>query len=393
MAGRAFGNVSNPLRIITVVGARPQFVKAAPVSQAICSRRAMGESIEEKLVHSGQHYDYEMSAVFFDELGLPEPAYHLEVGSASHASQTGTMMQRLEPVLSNDPPDVLMLYGDTNTTLAAALVAAKLQVPIAHVEAGLRSHRRDMAEEVNRVVTDRLADLLFCPSETSSSNLATEGITAGVEVVGDVMLDILSWWVAGGAHDGHVLDRFDLAGRHYAVATIHRAENSDDPVRLAGIIEGIERLGEAGLRVVVPLHPRIRSRLTDWNGTARVKVVEPIGYRDMMALVAGSTVVLTDSGGLQKEAYWLGTPCVTMRDETEWVETVDVGWNALVGADPTRIVEAALSSDVVRARERPSLYGTGHASEAIVSHLVKRFGHRGGRPHTPGTTPARRAPS
>lgn len=322
------------MRVVTVVGARPQFVKAAVVSHAL--RKA---GIEEVLIHTGQHYDDEMSRVFFDELGIPEPQVNLEVGSGTHALQTGETMIRLESeLLRMDSPDWVLVYGDTNATIAGALVAAKLHLPIAHVEAGLRSFNRRMPEEINRVVTDHLADLCFCPTPTAVNNLRTEGIIEGVHLTGDVMFDATRAFAERATERVSLASLVAHAPGAYMVATIHRAENTDDPARLAGIFEG---LGRVGLPVVLPLHPRTRARLEVVRVPENVEITPPLGYLAMLRIVRSAKCVLTDSGGLQKEALWLGVPCVTLRDETEWVETLEGGWNRLAGANPSRIVALA----------------------------------------------------
>jgi UDP-GlcNAc3NAcA epimerase len=357
------------MHLVTVVGARPQFVKASAFAAAIRDDPS-GEPIVHHLVHTGQHYDDAMSGVFFRELGIPAPTIDLDVGSGGHGEQTGEMMKRLEPAISELAPDAVLVYGDTNSTLAAALVAAKLDIPIAHVEAGLRSYRRAMPEEINRVVTDRLSTLLFCPSAEAAANCEREGITSGVEVVGDVMRDVLDVQVRSlpdGLHEELGVE----AGR-YALATIHRAENTDDPARLAAVLEGLVRVAAAGLPVVLPAHPRTRA-VADLDALAArgVLVVEPQSFQRMVALEAGARVVLTDSGGVQKEALWLGVPCVTLRDETEWVETVESGWNRLVGADADAIEAAALAERPEG--DPPALYGDGHASERVLASLRRRF--------------------
>ena len=348
------------MKIVTVVGARPQFIKASPMS------RALRQVHQEILVHTGQHYDDNMSAVFFRELGIPEPDVHLGAGGGGHAEQTAKMLICIEQVLLRERPDWLLIYGDTNSTVAGALAAAKVHVPIAHVEAGLRSFNRRMPEEVNRVVADHLATLLLCPSEVAQRNLASEGIVAGVQVVGDVMADALLD-AAARAEASTVLARHGLAVRGYVLATIHRAENTDDPTRLAAIVGA---LGDLDRPILLPLHPRTRKALTAAGLTLPpgVRVCEPLGYLDLVRALRDADLALTDSGGLQKEACWLGVPCVTLRDETEWVETVQGGWNVLVGADRARIVTA------VRAARRPAdhapLYGgDGHASTRIVACL------------------------
>jgi len=357
------------LAVATVVGARPQFIKAAPVSRAIAAHNAASPDrlIHEILIHTGQHYDREMSAVFFAELGLPDPAHHLGVGSGTHGVQTGEMLKGLDAVLAAERPAVVLVYGDTNSTLAGALAAAKLHIPVAHVEAGLRSFNRRMPEEINRVVTDHLATWLFCPSQESVRNLAREGIDKGVHLVGDVMYDVMRWHL-GRAAAGSALARLSLEPGRYALATVHRAENTDDPARLRAIFAALESLAADGMRVIVPLHPRTRHVLDALGvAPARVETLPPASHETMLALEASARVILTDSGGVQKEAYWLGVPCVTLRDETEWVETVAGGWNALVGADPDRIIDAAR-----RARpqgQRAPLYGEGDVAARLVGVL------------------------
>lgn len=321
------------MRVCTIVGARPQFVKAAVVSRALTAA-----GIEEVLVHTGQHYDATMSRVFFDELSIPRPAVNLEVGSGSHAVQTGAMMTGLETFLQAQPTmDGVVIYGDTNSTLAGALVAAKLHIPVAHVEAGLRSFNRRMPEEVNRVVADQLATLLFCPTQTAIDNLRNEGITEGVHLTGDVMLDATRFFGDEAATHAPLGTLTTQGPQTYYLATVHRAENTDDPARLAGIFGG---LGRAEVPVLLPLHPRTRARLGDLVLPENVKLMEPVPYLAMLTLVRHAKAVLTDSGGLQKEAFWLGVPCVTLREETEWVETLDNGWNRLVGANEEAVAAA-----------------------------------------------------
>ncbi len=349
------------MHIVTVIGARPQFVKAAPVS-----RRLLEAGMRESLVHTGQHYDREMSAVFFKEMGIPEPVANLGVGSASHAVQTGEMMIALEEFLAGGrPPDWVMVYGDTNSTLAGALVAAKCHIPLAHVEAGLRSFNRSMPEEINRVVTDRLSQLLCCPTQTAVDNLRREGITEGVRLTGDVMLDATRMFAEAARCRLTLGDVTSHAAGSYFAATVHRAENADDPERLAALFCGLGRLERP---VVMPLHPRTRSRLDAVVVPDNVQITEPLGYLGMLTLVENARAVLTDSGGLQKEALWLGVPCITLRDETEWVETLERGWNQLVGADPDRIEAAA--------RRRPDppvpVFAEPGASRRIVDLLSDR---------------------
>ena len=348
------------MKIVSVVGARPQFVKAAAMSRTLRARH------QEVLVHTGQHYDYMMSGVFFDGLDLPTPEVNLGVGSGAHGVQTARMLEGIEAVLAAQRPDWLLVYGDTNSTLAGALAASKLSTPIAHVEAGLRSFDRSMPEEINRVVTDHLSTLLFCPSETSVENLAAEGIRRNVHVVGDVMLDVLrDAQGRAAARAPKVLSRFGVTAKAYLVLTVHRSANTDDSAALSGVLKALAALDEP---VVFPVHPRTRRILAEAGAPpAHVRLIDPLSYLDMLTLVGSARLVLTDSGGLQKEAYWLGVPCLTLRDETEWVETVKAGWNTLVGTEPARIVEAARS--VTPPAARPPLYGDGRAAARCVDLL------------------------
>lgn len=346
------------MKVLSVVGARPQFIKAAPVSRAI--RRTH----EEVLVHTGQHYDDNMSNVFFRELSIPEPDINLGVGSGPHGAQTGSMMAGLEKVAMDVKPDWVLVYGDTNSTLAGALVGAKLHVRLAHVEAGLRSFDRRMPEEVNRVVADHVSDLLLCPTQVAVENLAREGIVHGVNLVGDVMYDAFIFNVHAASKDSRVVEKLGLEAGGFALVTVHRAENTDDGERLHAIIAGLEQSAQD---VVLPLHPRTRSRLNQAL-PKRIRVVEPVGYLDMLALETAAAVIATDSGGVQKEAYFLGKPCITLRDSTEWTETVDAGWNVLVGADSQRIAEAIRNFRPKAAR--PNLFGDAHAAEKIAALLT-----------------------
>lgn len=346
-----------------MVGARPQFIKAAPVSTAL------RKVAQELLVHTGQHYDPEMSDVFFRELALPVPDYNLEVGSGPHGVQTGLMLGRLEDVMQQERPDRVLVYGDTNSTLAGALAAAKLHIPVAHVEAGLRSFNRRMPEEVNRVLTDQISDLLLCPTETAVANLSREGITAGVHLVGDVMYDAVLQFAALARQRSGILARLRLQEEPYILLTIHRAENTDDPRRLAAILAGVVRDGR---RVIFPVHPRTRVRL-DEHGLGHllatpIQATEPMPYLDMLALEERAAVIVTDSGGVQKEAFMLGVPSITCREETEWTETVAAGANVLVGADATRL-HGALSG------ARPPIppaacYGDGRAAQRLTRLLL-----------------------
>lgn len=351
------------MKIVTVIGARPQFIKALPVSRAL-----QVAGVDEFLVHTGQHYDQNMSGIFFDQLGLPKPRINLEVGSGSHGAQTAKMLERIEAILLREKPDWILVYGDTNSTIAGALAAVKLHLPVAHVEAGLRSFNRRMPEEHNRVLTDHCSDLLLCPTATAVENLRREGVTKNVHLVGDVMLDALLMFSEAAARQPTVAE-IDADERAYYLATVHRAENTDDPSRLRSILAALERLP---LPVFVPLHPRTRKILKDLPpGTFDsrcIRIIEPLGYVDMISAVLRSRAVLTDSGGLQKEAVWLGIPCITLRDETEWVETLQDGFNQVVGASSTRIIEACARLPQTR---EPQRVGAGAATQC-ANLLVAR---------------------
>jgi UDP-GlcNAc3NAcA epimerase len=360
------------MKILTVLGARPQFIKAAVVSRAV-ARRA---SIREVIVHTGQHFDAQMSDVFFDELTLPRPAYHLGISSLGHAAMTGRMLERIDDVIAEEKPDVVLVYGDTNSTLGAALAAAKRHVPIAHVEAGVRSFNRRMPEEINRIVTDRIAHWLFCPSASGVANLALEGIcqspSTHVSNVGDVMYDVMLTFASDASAIAALATATSGVEGRYYVATVHRDENltpTSEPAPVWRIISALETIAKT-TPVVMPLHPRTRRILGDH--LEHIHVLEPVGYRAMMALVANSCGVFTDSGGLQKEAYYCGRPCVTLREETEWVELVEQGANVLVGADPHRILEAEVAIRESRIRvDDARLYGDGTAAERIVNTLAE----------------------
>ena len=350
------------MKVATIVGARPQFIKAAPVSRWLRLHH------REVLIHTGQHYDDLLSEVFFRELEIPTPDYNLGVGSASHGRQTGEMLARVEEVLLEEKPDWVVVYGDTNSTLAAALAAAKLHIPVAHVEAGLRSYNRTMPEEINRVLTDHLSSLLFCPTDTAVRNLAREGITQGVYQVGDVMYDVALWGLEIAEQKSRVLESLGVEPGGYLLVTIHRPSNTDDPGNLRAIISALNDVAET---VVFPAHPRTQKALKHWGifPNSNVRLTEPVSYLDMLVLEKHARMILTDSGGVQKEAYMLGIPCVTMREETEWVETVEAGWNILVGASRERIVEAV--RNFKPAGERPPLLGDGNASRRIVEILTQ----------------------
>ena len=351
------------MKVVTVVGARPEFIQIAPVSRAL---RARGH--KEVLVHTGQHYDVSMSERFFEELELPRPDHNLGVGSASHGAQTAAMLERMEKVLTEERPDWVLVFGDTNSTLAGALAAAKLHVPVGHVEAGLRSYDRAMPEEINRVAVDHLADLLFTPTETGLANLRKEGLESRARLTGDVMFDSIRENLPRSRQRSTVLKDLGLVGKPFHLATVHRASNTDDPARLRGILGA---LAASPIPVLFPVHPRTAKKAKDagieMGGSLRP--VEPLGYLDMIAALEGCSKVLTDSGGVQKQAYFLEKPCVTLRDTTEWVETVDLGWNVLVADDPAKIRDAMLHFKPSGKRAQP--YGDGHAAERIVGLLER----------------------
>ncbi len=365
------------LKVLTVVGARPQFIKAAAVSRAFAQHpwRAEGR-LEEVVCHTGQHYDQEMSRVFFEELSIPEPRHHLAVGSGSHGAQTGRMLEALERVMVQERPDCVLVYGDTNSTLAGALAAAKLHIPVCHVEAGLRSFNREMPEEVNRVLTDHVATLQFCPTPAAVENLAREGITQGVHLIGDVMYDMVRMCREVAARRCDLRTRLGLACRGYYLATVHRPSNTDDPAALARILAAF---GDLDICVLFPLHPRVRERIASFglekDVPANVLLHGPLSYLDMLAVQAEAALVLTDSGGVQKEARILGVPCVTLREDTEWIETLEHGWNRLAGSDRERIVRGAREALAVprEGGAECAFYGEGDASAQIVDTLLATF--------------------
>lgn len=360
------------MKILTVVGARPQFVKAAAVSRAV----AAAEGATEVLVHTGQHYEAGLSDVFFAELEIPAPAYHLGVGSGLHGAQTGAMLARIEEVIRAEQPAWVLVYGDTNSTLAGALAAVKLHVPVAHVEAGLRSFNRRMPEEINRVLTDHAADLLFTPTEAADHNLAAEGIPSErVHRVGDVMYDVALFFGAKAERESSVLDRLGLQPGGFLLATVHRAENTDDAAQLRRILDALSELSRE-VPVVLPLHPRTRVALEriGWEGSAAgLHLVEPVGYLDMVMLERHARLVVTDSGGVQKEAFFAATPCVTLRAETEWTELVALGWNRLVPpSSPSTLREGLRAALEAKPGQSGHPYGQGDSAARIVRVLQER---------------------
>jgi len=350
------------MKIATVVGARPQFIKSAPVSKAIAKA-----AYQEYQIHTGQHYDYGMSEIFFEELGIAEPAINLGIGSGSHAQQTGQMMIGIEAVLQEQKPDVVLVFGDTNSTLAGALATAKLSIKLAHVEAGLRSYNRQMPEEHNRVLTDHCSDILFCPTQTAVDNLSREGIIHGVHRVGDTMYDAILQFGEIASQRSNILQRLKLEPRNFLLATIHRAYNTDNPNVLGNILSAFSRVEEI---ILFPIHPRTiqAANSAKLKIPENVKVIDPVGYLDMLVLEKNARIILTDSGGMQKEAYFFRMPCLTLRPETEWVETVESGWNVLVGSDPELILNG------IKFHKWPDtqpehIYGDGDASDRIIGLL------------------------
>jgi UDP-N-acetylglucosamine 2-epimerase len=362
------------MKLVTIIGARPQFIKAAPFSEVFRKEHT------EILVHTGQHYDANMSDIFFDELGIPKPDYNLGVGSGSHGQQTAHMLSGIEAILLKEKPDGLLVYGDTNSTLAGALAASKLHIPVYHVEAGLRSYNKRMPEEQNRVLTDHISTLLFCPTQTAVDNLAKEGITTGVHNIGDIMYDSVLRNI-GLANDryGHGAGLSELASingdlgslteKGYYLATIHRAENTDEPQRLLTIFSALNHLDKP---VLLPLHPRTRKLVENLNiNRSNIRILQPVGYLLMLYLTAQAYMVVTDSGGLQKEAYFLKTPCTTLRDQTEWVETLENGWNVLSPIDEQTIIQHVQRELTCFQHPQPPLFGDGQAANKISQVIAE----------------------
>ena len=361
------------LKIVTIVGARPQFIKAATISR--CIRENYTSKINEILVHTGQHYDENMSQVFFKELDIPHPKYNLDISGGQHGAMTGRMLEAVERVLIEERPDFVLIYGDTNSTLAGALAAVKLHIPVAHIEAGLRSFNMRMPEEVNRILSDRIAALLFCPTETAVNNLRAESIVNGVYNVGDVMYDAAKYYCDRAIKRSKIIASLGLAGHSYVLATCHRAENTDESARLRAIVSALGEISSI-MPVVLPLHPRTRKLVSTYGlkeELRSVKILDPLPFLDMVTLEQSAKLILTDSGGIQKEAFFYKVPCITMRDETEWVETVDLGWNTLVGASKSKILDAFFQKSVVN-EDTMNPYGDGNAANKIVSQLVSSAG-------------------
>ncbi len=376
-------------KCLTVVGARPQFIKAAPVSRLM---KKFG--IKEIIVHTGQHYDYNMSRVFFEELGIKEPDYNLCIGSLPHGAQTGRMMERIEGVLLKEKPGIVLVYGDTNSTLAGALSAAKLHIPVAHIEAGLRSFNKKMPEEINRVLTDYASDILFCPTETAVKNLQKEGIANSMNKgklisnsfelphpftspcvvnAGDVMYDSVLYNLDIASKTSKILRAYNLSPRNYYLATIHRAENTDNSENLKNIFCSFQKIAKK-YPLIVPLHPRTKKLLSDMKGLDKtLKIIPPVSYLDMLMLTNSARIILTDSGGLQKEAFFLNVPCITLRNETEWVETLRSGMNILAENKEYKILKAVENQEKLKVKKRSKNYfGDGNAAEKILK-IIKEF--------------------
>lgn len=352
------------MKIVSIVGARPQFIKAAPVSKLV------RKEFSEILVHTGQHYDQNMSPIFFKELSIPKPDYNLGIGSGFHGEQTGKMLIEIEKVLMIEKPNIVLVYGDTNSTAAGSLAGAKLRIPVVHVEAGLRSFNSKMPEEINRVIADHLSDLLFCPTQTAVNNLGKEGITKGVYNVGDVMYDSLIFYKKLAGQKSKILQTLGLKPKSYLFATVHRPENTDKKSNLQNIFRAF---GESNENIILPIHPRTNKMLEQFKIKIpqSVKIIEPLGYLDSLQLQANAKKILTDSGGIQKEAYILGVPSITLRSETEWIETVEDGWNTLVGSNKKEILKKIKSFSPNGRRK--DIFGDGEAAQQIVSVLKKVY--------------------
>lgn len=371
------------MKIVTIVGARPQFIKAAPVSRAIAEHNVTvpdpSAFISEFILHTGQHYDRNMSDVFFEEMAISAPNINLGIGSGPHGKQTGEMLIRIAEVLQTQKPDWVLIYGDTNSTLAGAIAASKLHIPVAHVEAGLRSFNMRMPEEINRILSDRISTLLFCPTKTAVKNLKAEGITSGVYNVGDVMYDASLFYREMAKEKSSILRDLSLKPKGYVLVTCHRAENTDNPKRLSGIVDGLIKVAEQ-IKVVFPLHPRTKKRIIEQglvNRLSKLEMLPPVSFLDMVQLEESAKVIITDSGGVQKEAYFFDIPCITMRDETEWVETVQTGCNILAGTDSIRIANlfqklSYSEYEMCRLKCREQIYGVGRTALDIIEILLQR---------------------
>jgi len=375
-------NFTAKMKLLSVVGARPQFIKIAPMCRVIADyNEGTKDKIKDIIVHTGQHYDVDMSDIFFDELKIPKPHYHLGVGSCSHGAQTGRMLEKIEKLLIDVRPDMVIVYGDTNSTVAGAMAAVKLDIPVAHIEAGLRSFNKKMPEEVNRIVADHVSDLLFAPTQTAMNNLQAENLIEKSKNVGDIMYDAVLFNRRLAKQQSDILSVLGLTPKKYGVVTIHRAENTDDLKRLKEILTSLNKIAEGGLKLIFPVHPRTRNKINNdlqgWEAISNFSFIEPVGYLDMIQLVGNATLSLTDSGGLQKEAFFLNCPCITLRDETEWIETVESKGNIIAGADSKKIQEAysywnmRMESDIDFSNQVNTSFGSGNTAVQILETLVE----------------------
>ena len=356
------------VKVLTVIGARPQFVKAGALSRAF----EKSDRVEEIIVHTGQHFDENMSDVFFEEMNIPKPKYNLQINSLDHGAMTGRMLEGIEEIIKDEKPDLLLVYGDTNSTLAGALAAKKLHVKVAHVEAGLRSFNMEMPEEVNRILTDRISDYLFCPTDTAIDNLRDEGydnISCAVVKSGDVMQDAAYFYAEISSEKSTIISELGL--EKFCLATLHRAENTNDPEKLKCIVNALNEIHANKIPLVLPLHPRTKGKLEAFGLKLKVKTIDPVGYFDMIELIKHCDLVMTDSGGLQKEAFFFKKHCITMREQTEWVELISEGVNVLVGSDQTKIVDAVALMLNKNSDFEKDLYGNGKACENIINHILQ----------------------
>ena len=355
------------MKVLTIVGARPQFIKAAMVSKAI----AESDDVSEEIIHTGQHYDANMSDIFFEQMRIPKPAVRMKFGGRSHGAMTGQMLEAIESEIVQRKPDVVLVYGDTNSTLAGALAAAKLCIPVAHVEAGLRSFNKRMPEEINRIMTDHASTYLFCPTSSAVQHLKNEGIVNGVHQVGDVMYDAALFFGEISNKHSNISHELELNPGSYHLATVHRQENTDNLVRLKNIFEAFDQISSKDCPLILPLHPRTKGALEKAEiilSNSNIRLLSPLSFLDMVQLEKNAKIILTDSGGVQKEAYFHKVPCITLRDETEWVETVSAGWNQIVGANCPKILLAVRQYDILNC-SKITEYGNGHSSEDIVQIL------------------------
>ena len=370
------------MKLLSVVGARPQFIKIAPMCRVFAEyNEGAKDKIEDIIVHTGQHYDADMSDIFFDELKIPKPHHHLGVGSCSHGAQTGRMLEKIEKLLIDIRPDMVIVYGDTNSTVAGAMAAVKLDIPVAHIEAGLRSFNKKMPEEINRIVADHVSDLLLAPTPTAMNNLQAENLIEKSKNVGDIMYDAVLFNRRLAEQRPDILSALGLKPKKYGVVTIHRAENTNDLMRLKEILTSLNKIAEDDLMLIFPVHPRTRNIINnnfqEWKANGNLSLIDPLGYLDMMQLIKNAALSLTDSGGLQKEAFFLNCPCITLRDETEWIETVESKGNIIAGADSEKINEAysywrkRMNSNIDFSDHVNTFFGNGNTAEQILEAIVK----------------------